>query len=172
VKNEELAASVVDEECRDHGGDVGIGGVKSAEADQQVARRRADQERNQRDGVEKHQFVVPFVFTGFEDKQNVEDVRSEVREKEADAFIDPIIPQAERFRNRTDIKLEKAKQLGKRITFGQRWENQPSEKKEDRHIYHGGRAATHSVFDELNERVFLLGQKSTDVFFHKREVCL
>ena len=44
MKDEELAAGVVDEERGDHGGDIGVGGVESEKADQQVAGRGADDE--------------------------------------------------------------------------------------------------------------------------------
>ena len=96
---------------------------------------------------------MPFVFTGLEDEQDVEDVSGEVGEEKADGFIDPVIPQTERFRNRTDVEMEKAKQLGKRITFPERRENQPGKKEEDSHIHCSGRAATYAVFDELDKTV-------------------
>jgi hypothetical protein len=44
MKDEKLAAGVVDEERRDHGGKVGPGCVKSAESDEQISRRGSENE--------------------------------------------------------------------------------------------------------------------------------
>jgi len=172
MKDEKLTSGVVDEERGDHGGDVGIGCVESAEADQQVARKGSKEEGDQRNGVEEHEFVMPFMLTGFENEQDVEDICGEVGEHETDALINPVVPQANGFGNRADIQIQQAEQFGKGIAFGQRRKSQPGKQEKDGHIHDRRRAAAHSVFNELNERVFLLGQKSADVFFHKRGVCL
>ena len=134
MKDEKLAAGVVDEECGDGGGNVGIGGVEAEAFDKQGTGVSSDKECGQRKSVEKHEFVMPLVFAGLEDKQDIEDVRREVGEEKADGFIDPVVPQAERFRNRTDVEMEKAKQFCKRITFPQRRKNQPGKKEKNGHI--------------------------------------
>ena len=172
MKDEEFSAGVVDEERGDHGGDVGIGCVESKAFDEPGADIGSDKERNQRDGVEEHEFVMSFAFPGFEDKKNVEHIRGKVGEHEADDFIDPVVAQAERFRNRADIKMKSTEQFGKRIAFGQRREHRPGEKKEDGHVHHGSRATTHAVFDKLDEVVVFFRQERLNVFLHRCRVCL
>lgn len=171
MKNKKLPPGVVDEERGDHGSDIGIGGVKAEESDEQVARRGSENKGDRRNGVEEHQFVVPFMFTGLEDEQDVEDVGGEVGEHEADDFADPVVPQADRFRDSLYAQPESGEQSGNRIAFCQCRKNQPGKEKKNGHIHHCGRAAAESVFDELDKAVVFLVQKSLNMFLHRRAVC-
>lgn len=167
MKDEELTPSVVDEQRGDHGGNIRIGCVESEAFDKPCPNKCSDEKGNQRNGVEEHEFVVAFMFSGLEDEQDVEDVGGEVGEEEADAFINPVVAQADGFRNGADIEIQSAEQLGERVAFRQRRKHQPGEEKEDGHIDNRGRTAAHPVFDELHEVIVFFRQEILNVFFHK-----
>ena len=166
MKDEELAAGVVDEKRGDHGGDIRIRCVESEAFDKPGADEGSKKKRNQRDGIEEHELVMPFMFSGFEDEQDVEDVRREVGEHEADDFIDPVVPQADGFADDADVQIQKPEQFGERVAFSQRRKNQPGEEEKDCHIDRSGRAAAHAVFDELDEAVVFFREKRLNLFFH------
>lgn len=171
MKDEEFSPGVVDEESGNHGGDIGIGGIESAETDQQVAGGRPDKKGNERNRIEENEFVMPFMFSGFKNKQDIQNVCGEIGKHEADDLVDPVVPQTNRFRDRTDIQIKQSEQFAEGIAFGQCGKDRPGKQKEDADIHHRRRAAAHPVFDELHKMVVFLGQKSLNLFFHRPRVC-
>ena len=157
MEDKKFTARVVNQKRGDHGGHIRIGRVEPEKPDQQVAGSRAEEKGHGGDRIKEKQFVMTFVLTRLEDKQDVEDVRREIGKEEAEHFVDPVVPEANCFRNRANIQIPKAEQFGKGVACGQGRENQPGKKEKDNHIHDGGDTAAHAVFNELQDGVFLVG---------------
>ncbi|MDK2858297.1 MAG: hypothetical protein PWQ29_1504 [Verrucomicrobiota bacterium] len=156
VENEELPAGIVDKQRGNCGGNVGIGCVEPGKADEQIAGERTHHKRNQRNRIEQHQFMMPFMFTGFKDKQDIENVGGKVGEEKGDGFIKPVVSQPQGLGNDLNLLMTPKKQLGKRIALREGGKDLPGEEKKHSHVHHSGNSAAQAVFDELNEMVIFI----------------
>ncbi len=165
MKNEEFSSGIVDHDGGDHFGNVRPGGTEAEDADKHPSGQCGQNEADDRHRIKKKQFVVPFMFSRFEDEQDVEDVGAEIGNHKAENAVDDEVAGAKGFGDRLGGKVE---QFDKNIVLSQCRKGEPRQQEKADDVNTRGDSAADAVFKELNDAVVFFLKEGIDVCFHKR----
>ncbi len=109
----------------------------------------AEDDADAGDEVEVEDFADAVVAAGFEDPNDVNEVRGEIREQEGDDVVDDGIAGTDGIGHETDVDME---QFGDGVARGEGGHEYKGAKVEEGDVDDGGDGAGDGVFDELDER--------------------